>query len=95
MCHKIDRQNDSCINGLNTILDLVNLLPALLKSLQGVRLPTALKATSSIDQLIEHTEVFLMVVPTPFVAATMAAVKDKLKPNQVDLMCKHSVCKAC
>ena len=50
--------------------------------MQGVKLPDSLKATGSMDKLIEHTEVFLMVVPTPFVAATMEGIKDKLKPHQ-------------
>ena len=48
-----------------------------------MQLPEALKATGSMEELIEHTEIFLMVVPTPFVAATMTSIKDKLKPNQV------------
>ena len=50
--------------------------------MQGVKLPDSLKATGSMDELIEHTEVFLMVVPTPFVAATMKGIKDKIKPHQ-------------
>ena len=51
--------------------------------MQGVELPEGLKAISSMEELIEHTEIFLMVVPTPFVAATMASIKDKLNDNQV------------
>lgn len=51
--------------------------------MQGVRLPDTLKATSNMSELVDHAEIFLMVVPTPFVAATMATMKDKLKPNQV------------
>lgn len=35
------------------------------------------------DLLLRHTDIFLMVVPTPFVAATMASIKDKLRPEQV------------
>ena len=50
--------------------------------MQGVNLPDSLRATGSMDELIEHTEVFLMVVPTPFVAATMKGIKDKIKPHQ-------------
>lgn len=53
---------------------------------QGVQLPEGLKATGSMDELIEHTEIFLMVVPTPFVAATMNGIKDKLKPSQVSYL---------
>lgn len=52
-------------------------------SAQGIDLPESLKATGKMEELIEHTEIFLMVVPTPFVAATIAGIKDKLKPNQV------------
>lgn len=50
---------------------------------QGVKLPKALRATASLDELLAHAEVLLMVVPTPFVAATMSSIKDKLTPQQV------------
>ena len=53
--------------------------------LQGVRLPDNLQATDDMDRLLQHTEIFLMVVPTPFVAATMTSIKDKLRPEQVPL----------
>ena len=51
--------------------------------LQGIKGPEGLKATGSMDALVEHAEIFLMVVPTPFVAATVSALKDKFKPHQV------------
>ena len=58
-------------------------MECILLTLQDVQLPEGLKATGDMEELIEHTEIFLMVVPTPFVAATMASIKDKLKPDQV------------
>ena len=51
--------------------------------MQGIKVPNGLKATGSMDALIEHADFFLMVVPTPFVAATVGSMKDKLKPHQV------------
>ena len=38
------------------------------------------------DRLLQHTDIFLMVVPTPFVAATMTSIKDKLRPEQVPVL---------
>ena len=57
--------------------------------LQGIKLPDALKATGYMDRLTSHAELILMVVPTPFVAATMAGIKDKLRPDQVRLCLSH------
>ena len=51
--------------------------------MQGIRVPDGLQATGSMDDLIEHADVFLMVVPTPFVASTVGALTHKLKPHQV------------
>ena len=53
---------------------------------QGVRLPDSLQATDNMERLLQHTDIFLMVVPTPFVAATMSSIKDKLRPEQVPLL---------
>lgn len=50
---------------------------------KGVRLPEALRATDSLDAVVSHAAVLVMVVPTPFVASTMANIKDKLQPDQV------------
>lgn len=54
--------------------------PALM---QGCKVPDGLQATGDMDALVQHAAVFLMVVPTPFVASTVAPLKDKLKPHQV------------
>jgi glycerol-3-phosphate dehydrogenase len=49
---------------------------------QGHRVPDALRATSDLDEMISHAEIILMVVPTPFVAATMASIAHQLRPDQ-------------
>ncbi|KAK9797728.1 hypothetical protein WJX73_001344 [Symbiochloris irregularis] len=59
--------------------------------LPGHRVPDGLKATGSMDELVAHSSVFLMVVPTPFVAATVSSMKDKLKPHQIMVSCTKGI----
>lgn len=52
--------------------------------LQGFPLPESLRASNDIDAVVEHSEILLLVIPTPFVERTMGRIKDKLKDNQVE-----------
>ena len=49
---------------------------------QGIKLPETLRATGDLDAVVAHGQLLLMVVPTPFVASTMSAIRDKLRPEQ-------------
>ncbi len=53
---------------------------------QGFRVPDALRASRDLAEVMEHGEIFLMVIPTPFVATTMNAIKGMIKPHQVQLV---------
>ena len=65
---------------LDLTLVLVQCKPS---SMQGVKLPDSLRATARLDELVSHASVILMVVPTPFVAATVGGIKDQLQKDQV------------
>ena len=49
---------------------------------QGIKLPETLRASGDLDAVVAHGQLLLMVVPTPFVASTMSAIRDKLRPEQ-------------
>lgn len=59
--------------------------------LPGVTLPESLKATNSMEDAVAHAEVILMVIPTPFVASTLAPLADLLKPHQILLSCTKGI----
>lgn len=59
--------------------------------LKGCKVPDGLQATGDMDALVQHAAVFLMVVPTPFVASTVAPLKDKLKPHQIIVSCTKGI----
>jgi hypothetical protein len=50
---------------------------------QDFKVPAALRASRDLAEVMEHGEIFLMVIPTPFVATTMNAIKGMIKPHQV------------
>ncbi len=50
---------------------------------QGYKVPEALRASNDIAAVVAHAEILLMVIPTPFVAATMSTIRDSLRPEQV------------
>ena len=52
-------------------------------TLQGYKAPEGLKASSDMAEVVKHAELLLMVIPTPFVAATIKGIKDQLRPDQV------------
>ncbi len=57
---------------------------------QGYKAPDGLRASSDMAEVVKHAELLLMVIPTPFVAATIKGIR----PDQVCLstskMCLHS-----
>lgn len=62
--------------------------------LQGYKAPDGLRASSDMAEVVRHAELLLMVIPTPFVAATIKGIRDQLRPDQVCLstsnICLHS-----
>jgi len=59
---------------------------------QGIKLPRALSASGDLAAVVAHGQLLLMVVPTPFVASTMSAIRDKLRPDQArPLLCCPTV----
>jgi glycerol-3-phosphate dehydrogenase len=53
--------------------------------LQGYKAPDGLRASSDMAEVVKHAELLLMVIPTPFVAATIKGIRDQLRPDQVCL----------
>ena len=53
---------------------------------QGYKAPEGLKASSDMAAVIQHAELLLMVIPTPFVASTIKGIRDQLRPEQVTLL---------
>lgn len=49
----------------------------------GHKLPESLKATSLINEVINHGELLLLVIPTAFIERVMDPVKDSIKSDQV------------
>lgn len=43
--------------------------------LPGFNIPQKMQATTAISEVIQHGQIILMVVPTPFVEATLSTVK--------------------
>lgn len=52
-------------------------------SAQGHQAPEGLRASTDMAEVVKHAELLLMVIPTPFVAATITGIKDLLRPEQV------------
>ncbi len=66
---------------------------------QGHKVPPTLRATTDQKAVVEHGELLLMVIPTPFVASTMTTIKDELRADQIVVSCTkgeamrlHSCC---
>lgn len=59
--------------------------------MQGYKAPAGLTASDDMAAVIQHAELLLMVIPTPFVASTIKGIRDQLRPEQVLLhCCTHS-----
>lgn len=54
--------------------------------MQGHKVPEGLRATTSMAEAVEQSEIILMVVPTQFVARTMTDLAKLLQPTQVEAM---------
>lgn len=59
--------------------------------LQGCPLPESLKATNDIKQAIEHAEMILTVVPTPFLFKSMSGIQDYLREDQYIVSCTKGI----
>ncbi|KAK9909230.1 hypothetical protein WJX75_009218 [Coccomyxa subellipsoidea] len=59
--------------------------------LQGYKVPEALRASNDIKAVVAHAEILLMVIPTPFVAATMSTIRDSLRPEQIIVSCTKGI----
>ena len=62
--------------------------------MQGHKAPDGLRASTDMAEVVKHAELLLMVIPTPFVAATITGIKDLLRPEQACLLqcgmpCRH------
>ena len=60
--------------------------------MQGYKAPDGLKASTDMAEVVKHAELLLMVIPTPFVAATIMGIKDILRPEQVCLLWSSMSC---
>lgn len=59
--------------------------------LPGVTLPEELKATTDMKAAVTDAEVILMVIPTPFVASTLAPLATLLQPHQILVSCTKGI----
>lgn len=57
----------------------------------GHPLPGSFSATGDLAAVVSTCEVVLMVVPTPFVARTLAAVADKFRPDCILVSCTKGI----
>lgn len=59
--------------------------------LPGFKCPNGLRATSNFDHVLAHTDVILLVVPTPFIAASLEPHVDKLTPRHLLVSCSKGI----
>ncbi|CAD7699867.1 unnamed protein product [Ostreobium quekettii] len=59
--------------------------------LKGVKIPPGLVATNDLPQVVAHGEIVLMVVPTPFVATTLAPVAKLFRKDQILVSCTKGI----
>lgn len=55
--------------------------------LPGHRCPDNLKATTNICEAVTGSQLVLMVVPTPYIAATVKPIMGQLQPDQIFVSC--------
>ena len=58
---------------------------------QNVPCPEGLTASADMAEVVRASEVILMVIPTPFVAATVAPLADLLRPDQILVSCTKGI----
>ena len=51
--------------------------------MQDFPLPHNLRASTDLREVVQHGELVLVVIPTPFVERTMRQVSDVLQENQI------------
>jgi glycerol-3-phosphate dehydrogenase (NAD(P)+) len=61
------------------------------ESMQGVPCPEGLTASTDMAEVVGASEVILMVIPTPFVAATVAPLADLLRDDQILVSCTKGI----
>ena len=61
--------------------------------MQGHKAPDGLRASTDMAEVVKHAELLLMVIPTPFVAATITGIKHILRPEQARLLWCSMSCK--
>lgn len=59
--------------------------------LPGHKLPESFTATTDLAAVVSSCEVVLMVVPTPFVARTLAPVADRFRPDGILVSCTKGI----
>jgi glycerol-3-phosphate dehydrogenase (NAD(P)+) len=59
--------------------------------LKGFKVPENLKATGDAAAAVEHGELLLTVIPTPFLAVTLKPLKDKFRPDQIIISCTKGI----
>lgn len=57
----------------------------------GHKLPESFTATTDLAAVVSSCEVVLMVVPTPFVARTLAPVADRFRPDGILVSCTKGI----
>ncbi len=58
---------------------------------QGVECPEGLTASGDMAEVVGASEIVLMVIPTPFVAATVAPLAELLRPDQILVSCTKGI----
>ncbi|CAK0748951.1 hypothetical protein CVIRNUC_001873 [Coccomyxa viridis] len=59
--------------------------------LKGYKVPEGLRATNSMAEAVQRSEIILMVVPTQFVARTMTDMAKLLQPHQIVVSCTKGI----
>lgn len=59
--------------------------------LAGIPLPPSLKANTDLRAVVQHGELIVMVVPTPFVGRTLQPVADAFTPDKIMVSCTKGI----
>lgn len=60
---------------------------------QGFKLPSSLRATTNLLEVVAHADLLLLCVPTPYVASTMEKIREHLQPSQASAASKLKTCR--